>query len=123
MGNLRLRTVTATALLVIAGVWTSGARAQNAAENGEWVRISAFTNSPVANADIVVSRPDGKVVFEKERATNARGFYAAGIDPLPKSFRVTVTWDANQAPYRSLGLVRMSTDVHDYGLPVLPASA
>ena len=47
---------------------------------------------------------DGKVVFEKDHVTNARGFYAAEIDPVPKSFRVTVISDA----------MRLSTDVHDY---------
>lgn len=104
MDNLRLKTVIPTALLLIAGVWTVGARAQNAAQTGGWVRISAFTNIPVADADVVVSDPDGKVVFEKDHVTNARGFYAAEIDPVPKSFRVTVISDA----------VRLSTDVHDY---------
>ncbi len=43
----------------------------------QWMgaRSSLFTNTPVADADIVVSDPDGKVVFERDHATNARGFY------------------------------------------------
>lgn len=118
MDNLRLRTVVATALLLIAGVWTVGARAENVKqlekkERG-WVPIIAFTNTPVVDADIVVSRENGKVIFEKEHATNARGFYPAEIDSIPKKFRVTVLWVPTRAPYRSLGLVRMSADVNDY---------
>jgi hypothetical protein len=117
MDNRKFRTVMATALLLIAGAWTVGASAQSAKQLAKkesgWVRIIAFTNSPVAKADIVVSRLNGKVVFEQDQATNARGFYPAEIHPVPKNFRVTVTWEA-QAPYRSLGLVRMSTDVRNY---------
>lgn len=114
MDNRRLRTVIATALLLIAGVWTAGARAESEQNGDGWVRIIAFTNAPLANADIVISDPDGKVVFEKVRATNARGFYAADVDPLPKRFRVTVIRDVDGAPYRSLGLVRLTTDVNNY---------
>ncbi len=118
MNNRRLRTFIATALLLIAGAWTVDASAQSAKQfekkESRWVPIIAFTNSPVADADIVVTRPDGKVIFEKEHATNARGFYPAEFHPIPKKFRVTVIWEPTKAPYRSLGLVIMSTEVNDY---------
>jgi hypothetical protein len=120
MNDFRLRTTIATALLLIAGVWTVGARAQSEKKEGGWVRISAFTNIPVADADIVISewcghcKSDGKLVFEQDHATNDRGFYAAEVHPIPKNFRVTVTWEPTQAPYRSLGMVRMSADVRDH---------
>ncbi len=125
MDNRRLRTVMAILLLLIAGAWTVGARAQNAAaqqeekeekeeKKGGWVPVIAFTNSPVANAGIVVSRPNGRVIFEKDHATNARGFYPVELHPIPKRFRVTVIWEPTEAPFSSLGLVRMSADVNDY---------
>jgi hypothetical protein len=91
----------ATALLLIAGAWTVGARAQSISR---WAPIHVFTNTPVADADIVVSDPDGKVVFEKDHATNDRGFYPAEIVPIPKSFRVTVLADG----------MKLSSDVNDY---------
>src|ERR1700752_888493 len=101
MNHFRLRTTIATALLLIAGVWTVGARAQS---TRKWVPIHVFTNTPVADADIVISDPDGKVVFEKDHATNDRGFYPAEIHPIPKSFRVTVLADG----------MKLSRDVNDY---------
>ncbi|HEX6496306.1 MAG TPA: hypothetical protein VF018_12525 [Acidobacteriaceae bacterium] len=91
----------ATALLLIAGVWTVGARAQS---TRRWVPIHVFTNTPVADADIVVSDPDGRVVFEKDHATNNRGFYPAEIVHRPKSFRVTVLANG----------MKLSSDVNDY---------
>ncbi len=101
MDSRRRTTVMTTALLLIAGAWTVGASAQR---TRRWVPIHVFTNTPVADADIVVSRPDGKVIFEKDHATNNRGFYPAEIVRRPKSFRVTVFADG----------MKLSTDVHDY---------
>jgi hypothetical protein len=85
---------------------------------GNWVRISAFTNQPLANADVAIFRTNGRLLFARANVTNARGIYPAHVEHLPPDFRVFVIWDshwqANWSGLLSLGLVVLSADVRNY---------
>lgn len=107
------------ALVAISGFLTVHIRAQNSPTPGEtWLRISAFTNQPLADADVAVFGTDGQLLFEQLNATNEQGIYPAKIENLPQDFRVVVAWDGNRQPtltnLRSLGAVVLSADVRNY---------
>lgn len=124
MQGRMLHTQIASAILLIALVLATHASGQNSRNrdghhaDDTWVRISVFTDHPLADADVVISRTDGVPIFEREHATNERGFYPALVGRLPRNFRVTVVWEANResraAAFRSLGEVRLSADVRNF---------
>jgi hypothetical protein len=114
MRNPMLCPAIATALLLVSGLGTGSGRAQSNA----WLRISAFTDHPLAGADVAVFSTDGQLLFEKANATNARGIYPVKLNSVPKDFRVVVTGNpngqANPSNLSNLGQVVLSADVHDY---------
>src|SRR5579875_836221 len=110
----------ALSLFIALGVYATNAPAQNSGSipGDTWVRISAFTNQPLAGADVAVFGDDGRLLFVQLNATNSQGIYPAKIANLPANFRVIVTWDPNgQATlqnFQTLGLVVLSADVQHY---------
>lgn len=117
MRNQMLCPAIATALLLASGLATGSGRAESQQPN-VWLRISAFTDHPLAGADVAVFSKDGRLLFEKENATNARGIYPVKLNPVPKDFRVVVAWDpngqANSSNLFNLGEVVLSADVRNY---------
>jgi hypothetical protein len=117
MRNQMLCNAIATTLLLVSGPATGSGRAQSPQLNS-WLRISAFTDHPLAGADVAVFSTDGQLLFEKANATNARGIYPVKLNPVPKDFRVVVTGDpngrANPSNLSNLGEVVLSADVHNY---------
>jgi hypothetical protein len=109
-----------TTVLLVCGILAidpaTAASTFTSAEN--WVRISAFINEPLANADVAVFSADGRLLFWKANATNRRGIYPAKVANLPPDFRVVViadaNWPFNRSDLRALGLVVLSADVRNY---------
>jgi hypothetical protein len=106
--------VIAAALLLVSGLGTGSGLAQSS-QPDIWLRVSAFTDHPLAGAGVAVYSMDGQLLFEKANATNARGIYPAKLKYLPKDFRVVVV-DANPnvSSLFQLGLVVLSADVRNY---------
>jgi hypothetical protein len=114
MRNQMLCTAFATALLLVSGLATGSGRADSPQANS-WLRISAFTDNPLAGADVAVFGGDGQLLFERTNATNVRGIYPVKLMPVPKDFRVVVVGVNPNASHRfNLGLVVLSADVHNY---------
>lgn len=105
----------ATALLLIFGVASGQAQSSR---SDIWLRISAFTNQPLAGADVAVYSTDGRLLFEKAHATNERGIYPVKLNHVPKDFRVVVAGDPNAQGNSSnlfnLGEMVLSADVRNY---------
>ncbi len=107
-------------LITFSGILASRIGAQNPRPipGDTWLRISAFTNQPLADADVAVFSTDGQLLFNQLNATNRRGIYPAKIRNLPRDFRVVVAWDGNRQPtltnLRSLGLMVLSADVRNF---------
>jgi hypothetical protein len=113
MRNQMLYRAIATALLLAFGLATGTARAESPQFN--WLRISVFTDNPLAGADVAVFATDGQLLFEKANATNVRGIYPVKLMPVPKDFRVVVVGvNPNPSHRFNLGLVVLSADVHNY---------
>jgi hypothetical protein len=72
----KFKGVIASALLLTSGIFAVEVKAQDAKrrQHDRWVPIVAFTDQPLADADILVSRADGRTIFEKDHATNGQGF-------------------------------------------------
>jgi hypothetical protein len=66
------------ALLLVSRVATGSGRAESRQLNN-WLLISAFTDHPLAGADVAVFSKDGRLLFEKTNATNVRGIYPAKL--------------------------------------------
>ncbi len=114
MRNQMLCPAIATALLLVSGVATGSGWAESQQANS-WLRISAFTDHPLAGADVAVFSNDGRLLFEKANATNVRGIYPVKIMNLPKEFCVVVTdVDPNVSNRFNLGQVVLSADVRNY---------
>src|ERR1700733_1225227 len=114
MRNRMLSPAIATALLLVSGLATGSGRAESPQANS-WLRISAFTDHPLAGADVAVFSKDGRLLFEKTNATNARGIYPVKLINLPKDFCVVVTdVNPNVSSRFNLGLVALSADVRNY---------
>ena len=117
MRNLMLCPAIAMALLLVSGVATGSGLAESRQLNN-WLRISAFTDHPLAGADVAVFSKDGRLLFEKANATNVRGIYPVKLMSLPKDFGVVVAWDpngqANPSNLFNLGEVVLSADVRNY---------
>src|ERR1700756_5866292 len=117
MRNQMLCPAIATAFLLASGLATGSGRAESQQPN-VWLRISAFTDHPLAGADVAVFSKDGRLLFEKANATNVRGIYPVKLNPVPKDFRVVVAWDpngqANPSNLFNLGEVVLSADVRNY---------
>jgi hypothetical protein len=120
MRDRKLKLVIASVLLLAWGVFVTNVRAQNATvfPGDTWVRISAFTNQPLAGADVAVFDTDGRLLFQRVNATNAQGIYPAKVRNLSRNFRVVVVLDANGQPtlanLQSLGVVVLSADARDF---------
>ncbi len=113
MRNQTLRSAIA-ALLLVSAVVTASGRAESRQPN-IWLRISAFTDQPLAGADVAVFGTDGRLLFEQANATNARGIYPVKLMNLPKDFCVVVTdVNPNVSNRFNLGQVVLSADVRNY---------
>ena len=111
MRNQMLSPAIATALLLVSGLAIGSGRAESPQLNN-WLRISAFTDHPLAGADVGVFSKDGRLLFEKANATNARGIYPVKLMNLPKDFGVVVTdVNPNESNRFNLGQVVLSADV------------
>jgi hypothetical protein len=114
MRHQMLSPAIATALLLVSGLAIGSGRAESPQPNN-WLRISAFTDHPLAGADVAVFSKDGRLLFEKAKATNARGIYPVNLMNLPKDFFVIVTdVNPNVSNRFNLGLVVLSADVRNY---------
>jgi hypothetical protein len=114
MRNQMLCRAIAITLLLVSGLATGSGRAESPQLNN-WLRISAFTDHPLAGADVAVFSKDGGLLFEKTNATNARGIYPVKLMNLPKEFCVVVTdVDPNASSRFNLGQVVLSADVRNY---------
>ncbi len=121
------RTLLAAILLGV-GAASIGASPQNStsvpdsaqkasAQKQTWLRISAFTDIPLAGAEVAVYNMAGDRIFQQGGATNAQGVFPAPVNGLPANFRVTVTWDASQQSdlnRTSLGKFTLSADVRNF---------
>jgi hypothetical protein len=111
------RPAVAMAVLLMAARVTAQAWAA-AVPPSTWLRISAFTDQPLAGADVTVLDTDGQLLFAQSDATNDRGIYPAKVANLPQNFRVIVSGDlnaqANPSRFPSLGRVLLSADVRNY---------
>lgn len=107
----------ATALLLISALAAAKAWAAPLNPNS-WIRISAFTDQPLAGADVAIFGTDGQLLFEQLNATNDRGIYPAKLTNMPRNFRVVVARDSNGqvnlSDLRSRGTVVLSADVRNY---------
>jgi hypothetical protein len=110
-------------LALIFGIVAANAHASNSAEvqfSGHritWLRISAFTDVPLAQADVAVYDTAGRLLFEKRHATNSQGVFPARMRTLPPDFRVTVAWDGhseNDLRRRLLGGFTLNADVENF---------
>lgn len=91
-----------------------------------WLRISAFTDIPLAGADVDVYNTAGRLLFQRQWATNDQGVYPARVKDLPRDFRVTVSWDEDRDGLggsaelpsgrvrRLLGGFKLSADVRNF---------
>ena len=73
------------ALVLMLGVVAANAHGSNSVEfqlSGHrltWLRISAFTDLPLADGDVAVYDTAGRLLFEKRHATNSQGVFPAGV--------------------------------------------
>jgi len=110
------------ALILALGIVAANASASNSPEVGSghrvtWLRISAFTDVPLAEGDVAVYDTAGRRLFQKHHATNSQGVFPARIHALPPDFRVTVTWDGhkeNDLGRLLLGGFTLSADVQNF---------
>jgi hypothetical protein len=123
MRNQRAHGALIAGLLFAFGVFAPNAAAQNSTSSVQsvagdtWLRISAFTDIPLAGADVAVFNLAGKILFEQQAATNAQGVFPARVNKLPRNFSVTVTWDATHGAdlnRLSLGKFTLSADVRNF---------
>jgi len=111
------------ALVLMLGVVAANAHGSNSVEfqlSGHrltWLRISAFTDLPLADGDVAVYDTAGRLLFEKRHATNSQGVFPARVRALPRDFRVTVAWDGhreNDLRRRLLAGFTLSADVENF---------
>lgn len=80
MRNHILCPAVVAALLLVSGLGTASGWAQSLQPN-IWLRISAFTDQPLAGADVAIFSPDGRLLLEKANATNAEHLSSEAQSP------------------------------------------
>lgn len=123
MHNRKLELIAAALALwgaVAANAWAqdpASPASQALDDDYTWLQISAFTDIPLARADVDVYDTEGHLLFEKRSATNTQGVFPARVRALPRDFRVTVTWDASKQDdfdHIFLGKFKLSADERDF---------
>jgi hypothetical protein len=125
MWNGKRKLIVATALVCTLGVGIanplrgSAQPVQDSAPTSDtnqptaWLRISAFTDIPVAGGSVAVYDREGNLLFEQDHATNDRGVFPMPDRTPPRDFRVTVTWNSSQEK-QPIGVLTLSADVRNF---------